>query len=296
MRHEVTSDGCDCRVDITFCTCWFAPLFGSSRRSRVRGRGDSGVADRRQPMSDSNDHGRRYCGRWRRACRWSRAADGWRRQVLSPAERPAAARARGRAACPAGRSARRQRQRTARAVRAVPDSRRCRHGRRVRRAARRHARRDGPGRERTCRRATRIATVAVDTPFFPRDLVARLAAAARRRAASRPRRAEDACTRPSRFCRSGWRTILPRSSRPARRVGSTDWLARQEVARVDFGEADGVDPFFNINTPDDLARGGGVCRGGLRRPARLGGKMRRTGPSTRSAGDDFYGESEHALA
>ena len=32
-----------------------------------------------------------------------------------------------------------------------------------------------------------------------------------------------------------------------------DWLASHHPAHVDFDLVDGRDPFFNINTPDDLA-------------------------------------------
>jgi len=98
---------------------------------------------------------------------------------------------------------------------------------------------------------THLATVAVDTPFFPADLVGRLAAAAGEGAA---------------VARSGGRdhpvfALLPLAlagdlagflaAGRSRGVGA--WLARHAPAAVDFGPSDGGDPFFNINAPEDVA-------------------------------------------
>lgn len=96
-----------------------------------------------------------------------------------------------------------------------------------------------------------LATVAVDTPFFPADFVARLAAAAGEGAA---------------VARSGGRihptfALLPvtvagdladfLATDPSRRAGA--WLARHDPAVVDFALSEAGDPFFNVNTPADLA-------------------------------------------
>ncbi len=98
-----------------------------------------------------------------------------------------------------------------------------------------------------------IATVATDTPFFPTDLVARLAEAAG------PERAAVARTA-GQLHRVF--AVLPVSSAghlsrfieesASRKVG--DWLDRIGFAAVDFDDEirAGLDPFFNINTPEDL--------------------------------------------
>lgn len=101
--------------------------------------------------------------------------------------------------------------------------------------------------------ATHVATFAADTPFLPRDTVARLARAL-------------GPGRPLACAASGgrahpvfglWAVALRADLRRAledegvRKVDA--WTARHGVARVDFPSADG-DPFFNVNTPDDLAR------------------------------------------
>lgn len=97
-----------------------------------------------------------------------------------------------------------------------------------------------------------LVTAASDTPFFPRDLVARLAAAG----------SPDAVA----LAASGGRVhpvfgLWPVAVAPAldeflREGGSfkmMDFVARCDWASVDFGLEDGVDPFFNVNTRDDLA-------------------------------------------
>jgi molybdopterin-guanine dinucleotide biosynthesis protein A len=99
---------------------------------------------------------------------------------------------------------------------------------------------------------THVATAAVDTPFFPLDLVARLAGEARPGSVA--------------VARSAGRvhpvfTLVPvaladdlggfLAGGGSRRAG--DWLARHDPAVVDFAFVDGIDPFFNINTPEDLA-------------------------------------------
>jgi molybdopterin-guanine dinucleotide biosynthesis protein A len=98
-----------------------------------------------------------------------------------------------------------------------------------------------------------VASIASDTPFFPRDLVARL------RAAVAAEGAELACAR------SGgrthpvfglWPTALAGELRRAlveegtRKIDA--WTARHRLAMVEFTVA-GLDPFFNANRPEDLA-------------------------------------------
>jgi molybdenum cofactor guanylyltransferase len=98
-----------------------------------------------------------------------------------------------------------------------------------------------------------IATAASDTPFFPEDLVARLLHAAPSR---------DAIA----LAASGGRVhpvfgLWPVSAASAldsflrEETGSkmTDFVSLCEWTAVDFAFASGFDPFFNINTQDDLA-------------------------------------------
>lgn len=103
--------------------------------------------------------------------------------------------------------------------------------------------------------ASHVATAAADTPFFPRDLVARLADAA------------GASSAPA-IARTSGRLHPVFALWP---VELADDLARHLVeggrrrvtayacdlhnaAIVDFPCGPGDDPFFNINTPDDLER------------------------------------------
>ena len=102
--------------------------------------------------------------------------------------------------------------------------------------------------------ATWIVTVASDTPFFPADLVARLAAAAE------AEDAEMACAA------SGgrhhpvfglWPVRLADDLRHAmidEDIRKVDiWTARYRLAAVEF-ETVPFDPFFNANRPEDLEK------------------------------------------
>lgn len=97
-----------------------------------------------------------------------------------------------------------------------------------------------------------IVTAPSDAPFLPADLVTRLAAGL-----------DDAEVA---VCRSGgrlhpiialWSVALADkleawlSTQPQRAAHA--WLATRRWSAVDFDAQGGVDPFFNVNTPDDLA-------------------------------------------
>ncbi len=97
-----------------------------------------------------------------------------------------------------------------------------------------------------------IATFATDAPFFPMDMVARLRAATEG--------ADMACAA------SGGRAhpvfgLWPVRLRDALRRAMTEedirkvdvWTARYRLAQVDFA-AHPIDPFFNANRPEDLAK------------------------------------------
>jgi molybdopterin-guanine dinucleotide biosynthesis protein A len=98
-----------------------------------------------------------------------------------------------------------------------------------------------------------VASVPGDCPFLPRDLVARL------------HRAREASGRPLACARSGaWRHpvvgLWPVTLRADLRQALTRdglrkielWTARHGVALADW-PAEPVDPFFNVNTPEDAA-------------------------------------------
>lgn len=99
-----------------------------------------------------------------------------------------------------------------------------------------------------------IATVAVDGPCLPRDLVARLAAALADRpgarvAVSRSRgRVHPVAALHRRDDLEDLIAGLADGS--VRRV--MNWIEARGVVFVDFDDVDGVDPFLNLNRPEDL--------------------------------------------
>ncbi|WP_323783697.1 molybdenum cofactor guanylyltransferase MobA [Leisingera sp.] len=115
--------------------------------------------------------------------------------------------------------------------------------------------------------AEAIVTAAADTPFFPQDLVARLAAAAADMdhplvMATTPRTGDEALKsgggkRVNRHPAFGlWPVALRDDLRAALQDGLRKvvlWTDRHGGREAMF-EADRFDPFFNINTPEDLTR------------------------------------------
>ncbi len=100
--------------------------------------------------------------------------------------------------------------------------------------------------------AKRIVTVAVDTPFIPSDLVSRLPGGTGGNRIAVARTAGRLHKVIGLFpisLRESLAQFLAHS--PSRRVG--DWLEQIGFAAVDFDTEDGFDPFFNVNTPNDLA-------------------------------------------
>ena len=108
--------------------------------------------------------------------------------------------------------------------------------------------------------ASHVATIATDTPFFPEDLVPRLAKAA-------GDGAELACAA------SGGRRhpvfgLWPVSLRSALRAALVEeeirkvdlWTARYTLIAVEFPDRP-FDPFFNANRPEDLARAEAIIAG-----------------------------------
>jgi molybdopterin-guanine dinucleotide biosynthesis protein A len=100
-----------------------------------------------------------------------------------------------------------------------------------------------------------LASFPCDAPFFPRDLVARLAGARAREPAVIARAASAGRPHPVfALWPVALRGALRRALTEERVRGVDDWSARYAVATVEF-PAVPFDPFFNINTPDDLIRG-----------------------------------------
>ncbi|WP_299642796.1 molybdenum cofactor guanylyltransferase MobA [uncultured Ruegeria sp.] len=115
--------------------------------------------------------------------------------------------------------------------------------------------------------ADSIVTVAADTPFFPRDLVARLTQAAEGQVhplvlATTPRTGDEALKsgggeRVNRHPTFGiWPVALRDDLRGALMDGLRKvvmWTDKHDGREALFS-ADPFDPFFNVNTPEDLDR------------------------------------------
>jgi len=113
--------------------------------------------------------------------------------------------------------------------------------------------------------ADSIVTAAADTPFFPADLVERLLQAAEGQAhplvlATTPRTDEGALKSGGRVNRHPtfgiWPVALRDDLRAALQGGLRKvvlWTDRHQGREALF-PAEPFDPFFNINTPDDLSR------------------------------------------
>jgi molybdopterin-guanine dinucleotide biosynthesis protein A len=99
--------------------------------------------------------------------------------------------------------------------------------------------------------AAAIVTAAADTPFLPRDLVARLIAAAGPSGIALAATREDG--RPIRHPTFGlWPVALREDLRAALADGDRKvviWTDRHDAGTAMF---DDPAPFFNVNTPDDL--------------------------------------------
>lgn len=104
--------------------------------------------------------------------------------------------------------------------------------------------------------ASHVATVPIDSPFFPLDLIERLADAVQGRdeiaIATSFGRDHPVFSLWPVFAAADLETWIVTDAK--RRV--SDFLARYTVLRVDFPATETpigpLDPFFNVNTPDDL--------------------------------------------
>ncbi|MEM1102352.1 MAG: molybdenum cofactor guanylyltransferase MobA [Pseudomonadota bacterium] len=102
--------------------------------------------------------------------------------------------------------------------------------------------------------AHHVVSVAADTPFFPRDLVARLERAAKRTNTPIALAATQEGGRTTRHPTFGyWPVSLREDLRRALNAGLRKvvlWTDAKGAATAAFDD----DAFFNINTPEDLAR------------------------------------------
>ncbi|MDP7149843.1 MAG: molybdenum cofactor guanylyltransferase MobA [Paracoccaceae bacterium] len=118
--------------------------------------------------------------------------------------------------------------------------------------------------------ASHVVSVAADTPFFPRDLVPRLY----------ENRGPEGLALAANYDENGnyWRQptfgIWPVALRGALRAALLDgmrkivlWTDTHQAGEAVFGSADGsgatvagVDPFFNVNTPEDLQKAQHLAR------------------------------------
>ena len=105
-----------------------------------------------------------------------------------------------------------------------------------------------------------VATLPVDTPFAPRDFVARLQeqrkaeGAAMAVAASGGRAHHAAALWPTSLATDVRRALIEEGERSVGR-----FCARYSIATVEWPIAP-FDPFFNVNTPEHVARAEGVLR------------------------------------
>ena len=107
-------------------------------------------------------------------------------------------------------------------------------------------------------RCEALASVAVDTPFFPPDLVRRLAAAAPPGAiavaASAGRRHPTFALWPVGIADA----LAAYLAGGGRKAGA--FIDAHAHVAVDFPGTDGFDPFFNVNTPADFAEAEAILR------------------------------------
>ena len=108
-----------------------------------------------------------------------------------------------------------------------------------------------------------LASFAADAPFFPTDLVARLLAAARSAGLPLACAASGGRTHPVfGVWRLDLRQDLDRSVAAEGMRKIDQWTARHGVAVVDYPAAP-MDPFFNVNRRQDLARAEQLLHGGV---------------------------------
>jgi molybdopterin-guanine dinucleotide biosynthesis protein A len=102
--------------------------------------------------------------------------------------------------------------------------------------------------------AQAIVTAAADTPFFPRDLVARLQAAAGSKGLCLSASPDETGTLQRHPTFGLWPVALRDDLRAALTAGLRKivlWTDQHEAGRAHF-DSDPFDPFFNVNSPEDI--------------------------------------------
>lgn len=112
--------------------------------------------------------------------------------------------------------------------------------------------------------ASHIVTAAADTPFFPADLVPQLLLAAETEGFPIALAATEGADRVNRHPTFGlWPVALRDDLRAALEDGLrkvVEWTDRHGTALTMF-PSDGFDPFFNVNTPEDLSHAESLLSG-----------------------------------
>lgn len=99
-----------------------------------------------------------------------------------------------------------------------------------------------------------IVSVAVDTPFFPGDLVARLVAASNRNTTIAMAASGGAAHPTFALWPLALADDLERFIDHGASLKVTAFAESHGRSLVEFPQVDGIDPFFNINTPEDMAQ------------------------------------------
>jgi molybdenum cofactor guanylyltransferase len=102
-----------------------------------------------------------------------------------------------------------------------------------------------------------VLTVASDAPFIPRDLVRRLAEGSPRAAIARSSGQDHFLTG---LWSVGLRPELDRAIAEEGLVRVKDWARRCQAVSVEWPDLP-HDPFFNVNTPEDLAEARRIAAG-----------------------------------
>lgn len=106
--------------------------------------------------------------------------------------------------------------------------------------------------------ATHVASVAADTPFFPRDLVTALRDVGGEQGLAIAASRDDE----SKLWRQPTFGLWPVALRDDLRAALADeairkiviWTDRHNAGMAEFALVQGFDPFFNVNTPEDLTQ------------------------------------------
>jgi len=100
-----------------------------------------------------------------------------------------------------------------------------------------------------------VVTSPLDTPFLPADLIERLSADGKPAIAKSGTRAHPLCG----YWPTALRALLEQEIEAGMRAAH-DWIQRCNASEIEFEITNGVDPFMNINTREDLERAAAAFR------------------------------------